>query len=185
MKESLAQWGEELKEFRLPRWDELPDIDLYMDQVITLVERYISPVIQTDKQKVLTSSMVNNYVKLGMIPAPVKKKYERRHLAFLIAITILKQVLTIPEVKQGILFQAAVIGIREAYDLFCEEQEQAIQIIVAQVSGEEPIQVFEQKIDAEFLAVKAATLSFALKILSEQSVILEQKYLEKLKEQKK
>ena len=47
-----------------------PDLELYMDQVRTLVDRYLSPVI---KASIATSSMVNNYVKLGLIPAPVKK----------------------------------------------------------------------------------------------------------------
>lgn len=76
-----------------------------MDQVRTLVDRYLSPVIQGEKHPLLTSSMVNNYVKLGLIPAPVKKRYNKEHVAFLLAITTLKQVLTIPEIKEGILFQ--------------------------------------------------------------------------------
>ena len=76
--------------------------------------------------------MVNNYVKHGLIPAPVKKRYNQKHLAFLIAITLLKQVLTLPEIKQGILFQGATVGIREAYNLFCQEQERAIYVIAAQ-----------------------------------------------------
>ncbi len=74
--------------------------------------------------------MVNNYVKHGLIPAPVKKRYNQKAFSvFLIAITLLKQVLTLPEIKQGILFQGATVGIREAYNLFCQEQERAIYVI--------------------------------------------------------
>lgn len=73
IKQQLKEWGAELESFRLPRWEELPDLELYMDQVITLIDRYLSPVIQGEKHPLLTSSMVNNYVKLGLIPAPTKK----------------------------------------------------------------------------------------------------------------
>ena len=75
--------------------------------------------------------MVNNYVKHGLIPAPVKA-LQSKAFSVLIAITLLKQVLTLPEIKQGILFQGATVGIREAYNLFCQEQERAIYVIAAQ-----------------------------------------------------
>lgn len=180
MRTSLKSWGEELKDVHLPRWHELPDIDLYMDQVITLVEKYLSPLITTEKHTLLTSSMVNNYVKQGLIPAPKKKRYNQKHLAFLIAITLLKQVLTIPEIKQGILFQGAVVGIREAYDLFVSEQEKALKVVVCQALEEEPIGTFSEPIPTELLAAKAATLSFATKMLSEKVIELEQLYLKKM-----
>lgn len=130
IEKSLQDWGQQLENVHLPRWHELPDIELYMDQVITLIEKYLSPLITLEKHTLLTSSMVNNYVKHGLIPAPVKKRYNQKHLAFLIAITLLKQVLTLPEIKQGILFQGATVGIREAYNLFCQEQERAIYVIL-------------------------------------------------------
>ncbi len=63
-----------------------------------------------------------------MIPAPEKKRYNQKHLAFLIAITMLKQVLTIPEIKTGSFFRK-VVGIRNAYNVFCEEQEKAIHLV--------------------------------------------------------
>ena len=64
--------GPTIENVHLPRWHELPDIELYMDQVITLIEKYLSPLITLEKHTLLTSSMVNNYVKHGLIPAPVK-----------------------------------------------------------------------------------------------------------------
>lgn len=178
IKASLKIWGEELVAFHLPRWHELPELELYMDQVITLVERYLSPVILKEKHTLLTSSMVNNYVKLGLIPAPIKKRYNQKHLAFLIAITLLKQVLTIPEIKQGILFQGAAVGIREAYNLFCEEQEAALAVVLAQALDKKPIATFDQSIPVEFLIVKGATLSFATKLFTEKVIELAQTNLE-------
>lgn len=178
IKSSLQIWGKELVNVHLPRWHELPEIELYMDQVITLVQRYLHPIVLKEKHTLLTSSMVNNYVKLGLIPAPKKKRYNQKHLAFLIAITLLKQVLSIPEIKQGILYQGAAVGIREAYNLFCDEQEQALGVVVSQALGKEPIAAFDQPIPVEFMAVKGATLSFATKLFTEKVIELEQKYLE-------
>jgi len=173
----IKKWGEAIATFHLPRWDELPTLELYMDQVITLIDQYLSPVIQVEKHPLLTSSMVNNYVKKGMIPAPEKKRYNQKHLAFLIAITMLKQVLTIPEIKTGILFQGKVVGIRNAYNLFCEEQEKAIRIVGQEAAGM-PEQTETRPIAIELIAIKGASRSFANKLLAEKMIALEQIYLE-------
>ena len=62
----LQQWMDEMQSYRLPRWEELPDIELYMDQVITLIERYLSPLVGQYDNKVITPAMINNYVKLNI-----------------------------------------------------------------------------------------------------------------------
>lgn len=80
----------------LPTWEELPDIELYMDQVVALTNRYLG---NDTKEKMVTSSMVNNYVKMKVMPAPVKKKYTRTHLMYLIVICILKQVMPLSSVE--------------------------------------------------------------------------------------
>ena len=80
----------------LPKWEELPDIDLYMDQVIALMNRYLD---NRTKDKMITPSMVNNYVKMKVMPAPVKKKYTREHLMYLIIICVLKQVMPLSSVE--------------------------------------------------------------------------------------
>ena len=174
IEKSLQNWGQQLENVHLPRWHELPDIELYMDQVITLIEKYLSPLITLEKHTLLTSSMVNNYVKHGLIPAPVKKRYNQKHLAFLIAITLLKQVLTLPEIKQGILFQGATVGIRE--------QERAIYVIAAQAQEKEVQAKSQEPMGIEYLAVKAATMSFATKMFSEKVIELEQEYLKEMDE---
>ncbi|MBO0460194.1 MULTISPECIES: DUF1836 domain-containing protein [unclassified Enterococcus] len=184
MRQQLVDWGENLESFRLPHWEELPDLELYMDQVKTLVDRYLSPVIQGEKHPLLTSSMVNNYVKLGMIPAPVKKKYSKQHVAFLIAITTLKQILTIPEIKEGILFQGKTIGIREAYNLFCDEQENAIRMVSQLAQGKQHEQLLNKEIPLEYVAVRSATISFAMKLLAEKTISLESEYLQEAKKEK-
>ena len=121
----MLEWCQQLNDYHLPRWEELPDIDLYMDQVVTLIEKHVL-ILSPPVDKLLTSAMINNYVKLGLMPKPDKKRYNRTHLAYLIVITLLKQVLTIGEVKDGILLQSRINGTHGAYNLFCQELEHAL-----------------------------------------------------------
>ncbi len=90
--EKLNRWESFLGSYRLPEWEELPKIDLYLDQVIALVNQYLGFfVYDPAEEKLLTPSMVNNYVKLRLIPAPVRKKYGRKHLALLLMVCTFKQ----------------------------------------------------------------------------------------------
>ena len=122
----MLAWLNDIQQYRLPRWEELPDIELYMDQVITLIERYLTPLVGEHDSKVITPAMINNYVKLNIMPKPVKKRYGRTHLAYLIVITILKQVILITEVKEGIFLQSKLCSIPEAYNRFCDMQEKSL-----------------------------------------------------------
>ncbi|MDH6363568.1 hypothetical protein M2139_000685 [Enterococcus sp. PF1-24] len=178
MKEELQKWGNEIENFHLPRWEDLPDIELYMDQVLTLVEKYLEKgmITSEDNHSCLTKAMVNNYVKTQMIPPPVKKRYNRTHLAFLIAITLLKQVLTIAEIREGILFQGKVDGIRNAYNLFCKEQENALHLVATYAKGEK-VDIFNETSSPHYLAVKSATISFASKLLTQKMICLEIDYM--------
>ena len=72
---------------RLPEWDELPDFGLYMDQLVTYVARTFPGI---SGRLDLTSSMINNYVKAGLIDKPTGKKYSREALAQLLMISLMK-----------------------------------------------------------------------------------------------
>ena len=85
--------------FSYPKWEDIPNIDLYLDQVLLYVNQVCAP-ISPDKEKGLTASMVNNYVKHGYLTKPDKKKYQRKQIARLIAITTLKSVFSIQEIAQ-------------------------------------------------------------------------------------
>jgi len=89
----LQEWAVQLEKASLPEWDALPDLPLYMDQVLLLLGQYLN----TDKRddRAITASIVNNYVRMKVMPPPVKKKYTRLHLAYLIMICTLKQSLSI------------------------------------------------------------------------------------------
>ncbi len=168
----LQVWMEQVRQYHLPRWEELPDIELYMDQVITLIERYLAPLVGQNSSKIITAAMINNYVKLNIMPKPVKKRYERVHLAHLIVITIMKQILLIPDVKEGIFLQSKLCTIPEAYNIFCEEQERALRTIADQYkhaySGEPLPQV--ESVELDHMGMHMACISFAGKVFAEQII---------------
>ena len=138
----------------LPKWEELPDIDLYMDQVIALMNRYLD---NRTKDKMITPSMVNNYVKMKVMPAPVKKKYTREHLMYLIVICVLKQVMPLSSVetvlKDGLeQTEPAVFGgrFRELYgDAFRTAAEETISLTAAGASRTDAMLSLAMKAQAE------------------------------------
>lgn len=96
--ESIGAICAQLTGAALPRWEELPELELYMDQVLSLVGRYLEGYPGFDK-KGLTASMVNNYVKQGVLTPPKKKRYHRTHLAQLLVICLLKASLPIAAIR--------------------------------------------------------------------------------------
>ena len=92
----LIRWEEYLNHYKLPAWKELPDIGLYMDQVIALLAQYLDFIpVEDQKDKPVTPTTINNYVRLKVMPAPEKRRYYRVHIAFLIMIFTLKQGISI------------------------------------------------------------------------------------------
>lgn len=77
---------------------DIPNIDLYMDQVTTFMENSLHPYKRTADTKILTKTMINNYTKAKILPPPVKKKYSRMHIMLLIMIFHLKTVLSIKDI---------------------------------------------------------------------------------------
>lgn len=178
IQKELKKMCDDISKYHIPRWEELPDMQLYMDQVITFIEKSVRIFSNSDK-KVITPSMVNNYVKLKLIPKPIKKRYSKVHLAYLIAISILKQVVTIEEVRDGILFQAKINGKKGAYNLFCEEQEKALKSIINQINSGTQSTISDEKINIKNITVKMATRAFASKIIAEKTVKLQKDYMAK------
>ena len=108
----------ELEGQRLPRWRELPDLELYLDQVLELTARYLEAWPAFDR-KGLTASMVNNYVMMGALPKPVKKRYSRRHLAQLLVICVLKCALPIASIHALLRREMPPGGEEAFFDGFC------------------------------------------------------------------
>ncbi|MBE5782160.1 MAG: DUF1836 domain-containing protein [Clostridiales bacterium] len=117
--EKLLQWEDGLKAYRLPSWEDLPALPLYMDQVIYLLNEYLALFsVDGGEDKQVTPAMVNNYVKSRLLPAPVKKRYGRMHLACLIMICLLKQSMNTGDIPRVLASDASEGEMREAYTAF-------------------------------------------------------------------
>ena len=79
--------------------DEIPQIDLYMDQVTTFMEKHLGELKRYPEDKVLTKTMINNYAKNNLLPSPVRKKYTQEHILLLVFIYYFKSVLSISDIQ--------------------------------------------------------------------------------------
>lgn len=78
---------------------DIPAIDLYMDQVTTFMDKHLKNNKRFDDDKILTKTMINNYAKNDLLPAPVKKRYSKQHVILLIFIYYFKNILSINDIK--------------------------------------------------------------------------------------
>ncbi len=79
--------------------EDIPSIELYMDQVTTFMDRYLSKNKRTEEDKTLTKTMINNYTKNDLLPPPNKKRYSKEHIILLIYIYYFKNVVTINDIQ--------------------------------------------------------------------------------------
>lgn len=112
----------------IPRYAELPDIELYMDQVLTYTDNQLRPLFPKE-EKILTSSMVNNYVKQKLIPTPLHKRYGREHLALLIFVCLMKRTVPISDIQRLFAIQSATYPVERAYDFFCTAVEESLRAL--------------------------------------------------------
>ena len=115
-----------IMKIHIPRWNELPEIDLYLDQVVNYIEKYLGQYTVNKEDKIITKTMINNYVKLGIMPAPEKKKYSRSHIAYLIVICVLKQVYSISDIGKLISLTIQYFELSKAYNRFCANLEVSV-----------------------------------------------------------
>ena len=80
--------------------EDLPDLDLYMDQVRTIMEEKLSATRRNEKDKILTKTMINNYAKNHILPPPIKKKYSREHMFILVFIYYFKGILSLQDIQK-------------------------------------------------------------------------------------
>lgn len=153
---------EDLINFHCPRYNELPNIDLYMEQVIKYIDDNLKTLYCYDDEKVLTSAMVNNYVKQKIVEAPNKKHYTKDHLAYLILVCILKKVISLPEICKLLNMQIESYPLPEAYDYCVTELENALKFTFDQENYIMPNIATQKTIETK--AVRSAVLSCANKI---------------------
>lgn len=107
-----------MRAYRPVPWDSIPDLGLYKDQVITYIERTYAPLYGAQAARLLTPSMINNYVKMGVIARPEGKKYGREQLAMLTMLVVLKQASSLEDTAR-LMKADRRAGARTIYEAFC------------------------------------------------------------------
>ncbi len=155
--ERVVKWFADKEKSDLPTWDEFPALELYMDQVVSLLAQYlqnIEPTVGTDKQ--ITPAMVNNYVKMKLIPPPIKKRYGRAHLVCLIMLCILKRTLSMVEIQKLVPITMEEDDLKNYYESFCESRRRGVAYGMQQIMSE-----FEAK-NTDNLEINSLAISYAV-----------------------
>ena len=160
----LTDLQERLRTQRPVEWEQLPDFALYMDQVLSYMDRQF---IRFDEADTLTAAMVNNYTKSGLVPRAEGKKYNREHLAYLTAICILKRVMSTRDMDM--LIHEELQGshsVESGYNAFCASLDKALNITVEEMEARP---ADNSLADA---AIHFALLSYAAGVASSRYVAL-------------
>ena len=113
------------REFRMPRYQEIPNVGLYLEQTSQYISDCLSPLLE----EALTGSMIINYLKKGLIPSPVKKKYNRDQIAYLLFIALTKSVVSLDDLFLFIKLQQRTYPTQRAYEYICAEFENLLQYV--------------------------------------------------------
>ncbi len=153
---------QDMIQFHCPRSNELPHLDLYMDQVISFINETLNCCYLDEDDKILTPAMINNYVKQGIVSPSKNKKYTTHHLMYLIVVCIFKKMLSIPEICSLIRIQIESYPIEVAYDYFCIELENALKSTFLQEHISMP--TLASKETAQTRLLRSTVLAFANKL---------------------
>lgn len=158
MKERLSAT---LQDFRLPRFQELPSVGLYLEQTTKYISQYLDPL----EENCLTSSMISNYVKRKLITSPVKKQYSREQIAYLFFIAVAKNVLSLDSLERFIRVQERTYTLAQAYDYFCEELENILAFVFGLKGNPDAVGVTHTD---EKMLLRSTIIAFSHKIYLEK-----------------
>lgn len=113
----LKDWLNRIENSELPDYENIPDVNLYMDQVVKFINDSLMP-FSKKEQKAITSYMINNYVKDKLIEAPKNRTYSKEQTAYLISIAMLKSVISMDDLSFAINKNLAAIRTKELYKFF-------------------------------------------------------------------
>lgn len=112
-----------IQNFHLPRYQEIPDVGLYLEQTAKYIDSYLGSLEDIS----ITGSMISNYVKKKIISNPIKKQYGRNQIACLIFIAVAKSVLSLDNIRMMFEIQHQTYDNETAYNYFCTEFEHILQ----------------------------------------------------------
>ena len=138
--ESKRRTAEKLQKFRMPRYAELPNMGLYLEQTTKYISGHLEPVLEG----AITASMISNYVKKGLIENPVKKQYSREQIAYLFFIAVAKKVLSLDALQNFINLQKRTYTPERAYNYFVEEFENLLFVGTGALMS--PVSIFQGEV---------------------------------------
>lgn len=180
----LRRWEKYLLKFRLPEWQEIPDIGLYMEQVVAVLKQYLDYLPpELKEEQIITSATISNYVRTHIMPGPRKKRYYRVHIAYLIIICTLKQSLSIAMIQRMMptgldesQVQAFYASYRERHCQACEYFVQQVRLAAA-IILEHAEQSPTAAADTRELIVSSAIIAGFSKLFAEKLLLLDDKTL--------
>ncbi len=181
----LRRWEGYLEKYRLPAWKEIPNFGLYMEQVIDLLREYLDYLPpELKEEQFITAATINNYVRKKVMPEPVKKKYYRVHIAYLIIICTMKQALSIPTLHRLLPNDLTDADLEPVYEAYVERHRLSADFFVREVrsaAGGILDHENDERISAkttEELICSVAIISGFSRLLAEKLLLLEGKTLE-------
>lgn len=175
--QSLRRWERYLDNFRLPKWEDIPNFGLYMEQVIDLLRQYLDYLPpELKEEQLITAAAINNYVRTKVMPMPIRKRYYREHIAYLIIILTLKQGLSIALIHQLIPLGLSTEEVERIYTLYANRHAIAADYFKEQVKTvAAPILYCEA--DAESSASETAALIAMSAVISGFARLLAERLL--------
>ena len=161
---------EDIMNYHCPRWNELPEIELYIDQVICILENNLSIFNKETDSPLITPSMINNYVKQHILKPPVKKKYNRSHLSYLFVICVFKRLMSLSQIRGSITMTRRLFSVEDGYNMFCDYLEKALKHAF-DPNNNPPILINDSDVQ-EVAALKAIVNSFANIVLADRIIAI-------------
>ena len=121
--------------FRLPRYAEIPNVGLYLEQTGKYLADYLAPLEDIS----ITTSMISNYVKKKILKNPHRKQYDRDQIATLFFIAIAKNVLSLENIRTLLSLAENSYSVQKAYDWFCDDFEQTLAALTGRDLRETPV----------------------------------------------
>ncbi len=163
--------------------DDIPNIDLYMDQVTTFMDEHLKSSKRFNEDKLLTKTMINNYTKNNLLPSPNKKKYSKEHILLLIFIYYFKNILTISDIQsifnpltEKYYGDNSKMGLEEIYkEVFSYEKEQMDvlikDVIRKNIKAEEAFSDVKDKDEKKFLSTFAFICMLSFDVYVKKQII--------------
>jgi hypothetical protein len=168
----LYKRASEIHKFRLPRWRELPEEEVLRQNMLQYIDEKLTPLFSD--RTIITGTMVQNYIKWGLAPRPVNRRYGRIHLVHFIVLSVLKEIISIQYVHTGISLLTRLMSTELAYDSFCEQIEDSMQRVTAfllkPIPETEPLQFGGLNVSLQKLNLAFICESLAFKLLAEMFI---------------